>query len=39
MGEFQMIKKTVTALGVVVLAAGTATLLAASVTVFLSPEN
>ena len=39
MGEFQMIKKTVTTSGVVVLVAGTAALPAASATVFLSPEN
>ena len=39
MGEFQMIKKTVTTIGVVVLVAGTAALAAASATVFLSPEN
>ena len=39
MGEFQMIKKTVTTLGVVVLVASTVALSAASATVFLSPEN
>lgn len=39
MGEFQMIKKTVTTLGVVLLVASTAALSAASATVFLSPEN
>ena len=39
MGEFQMIKKTVTTLGVVLLVASTVALSAASATVFLSPEN
>lgn len=39
MGEFQMIKKTVTTVGVVVLVASTVALSAASATVFLSPEN
>ena len=39
MGEFQMIKKTVTTVGVVVLVGRYRALSAASATVFLSPEN